>query len=133
MRVHRMLVERVDLRRLGRSTGGNDVLSDAFDRRQEVPSEKDLGPLARKGVQLHRLSRLRPRKEPQPGSSYRDHSRVTSRLLIEQIEMKFHFLYNKLGSYWASLHKGRYATSRRLRWGILTSSAREFTIHYRLA
>ena len=32
MRVHGLLVERVDRRRLGGSAGGNDVLDDGFDR-----------------------------------------------------------------------------------------------------
>src|SRR5262245_63904817 len=50
MLVHSLLVESVDLRRLGRSAGGNDVLSDRFDRRPAAPGEKKSGPLARKGA-----------------------------------------------------------------------------------
>jgi hypothetical protein len=48
MLVHSLLVESVDLRRLGGSAGGNDVLSDRFDRCPEAPGEKKRGPLARK-------------------------------------------------------------------------------------
>ena len=44
MLVHSLLVERVDLRRLGGSAGGNDVLGDRFDRCQVAPGEKELGP-----------------------------------------------------------------------------------------
>src|ERR687897_3916487 len=50
MLVHSLLIESVDLRRLGGSTGGNDVLGDSFDRCQVAPGEKKLGPLRRKGV-----------------------------------------------------------------------------------
>src|SRR5262249_46373030 len=50
MLVHRLLVESVDLGRLGDSTGGNDLLRDRFDRRPPVPGEEKLGPLARKGA-----------------------------------------------------------------------------------
>src|SRR5258708_2940881 len=50
MLIHSLLVESVDLRRLGGSAGGNDVLSDRFDRRSLAPSEKKLGPLMRKGT-----------------------------------------------------------------------------------
>ena len=50
MRVHSLLVESVDLRRLGGSAGGNDVLRDRFDRCPEAPGEKERGPLARKGA-----------------------------------------------------------------------------------
>jgi hypothetical protein len=50
MLVHSLLVESVDPRRLGGSAGGNDVLSDRFDRCPEAPGEKDLGPLRRKGA-----------------------------------------------------------------------------------
>src|ERR1700716_15662 len=48
MLAHRLLVESVDLRRLGGSAGGNDVLSDRFDRCPEAPGEKKLGPFAPK-------------------------------------------------------------------------------------
>ena len=44
MLVHGLLVERVDLRRLGGSAGGNDVLGDSFDRRPAPPGEKELAP-----------------------------------------------------------------------------------------
>jgi hypothetical protein len=44
MLVHGLLVERVDLRRLGGSTGGNDVLGDSFDGFQVAPGEKQPGP-----------------------------------------------------------------------------------------
>ena len=50
MRVHSLLVESVDLRRLGGSAGGNDVLRDRFDRCPEAPGEKERAPLARKGA-----------------------------------------------------------------------------------
>src|SRR5216683_6649426 len=50
MLVHSLLVESVDLRRLGGSAGGNDFLSDRFDRCPEAPGEKKLGPVARKGA-----------------------------------------------------------------------------------
>ena len=48
--VHGLLVERVDLRRLGGSAGGDDVLGDRLDRRQPAPGEEHLGPLAREGA-----------------------------------------------------------------------------------
>src|ERR671919_1114848 len=50
MLVHGLLVESVDLRRLGGSTDGNDVLGDNFDRCQGAPGEKEIGPLSRKGA-----------------------------------------------------------------------------------
>jgi hypothetical protein len=50
MRVHSLFVEGVDLRRLGRSSGGNDLLGDNFDRCQVASGEKELGPLRRKGA-----------------------------------------------------------------------------------
>jgi hypothetical protein len=50
MLVHRLLVERVDCRRLSGSAGGNDVLGDNFDGSPFVPGEKELGPLRRKGA-----------------------------------------------------------------------------------
>src|SRR6266508_2191164 len=50
MPVHGLLVERVDLRRLDGSAGGNDVLGDSFDGCQVAPGEKKLGPLRRKGA-----------------------------------------------------------------------------------
>src|SRR6266487_4267916 len=50
MLVHGLLVESVDLRRLGGSAGGNDLLGDRFDGCQVAPGEKQLGPLARKGA-----------------------------------------------------------------------------------
>src|SRR5262245_50150566 len=50
MLVHGLLVERVDLRRLGGSASGNDFLGDRFDWRQLAPGEKKLCPLARKGA-----------------------------------------------------------------------------------
>jgi hypothetical protein len=46
--VHGLLVERVDLRRLGGSAGGNDLLGDRFDRCQAAAGEKQLGPSAAK-------------------------------------------------------------------------------------
>jgi hypothetical protein len=48
--VHGLLVERVDLRRLGGSAGGNDFLGDRFDGCQVAAGEKQLGPLGRKGA-----------------------------------------------------------------------------------
>jgi hypothetical protein len=48
MLVHGLLVERVDLRRLGGSPGGNDVLGESLDGCQVAPGEKQLGPLRRK-------------------------------------------------------------------------------------
>ena len=50
MLVHRLLIERVDLRRLGGSAGGSDVLGDHFDGGQVAPGEKHLGTLRRKGA-----------------------------------------------------------------------------------
>src|SRR5918996_5209711 len=50
MPAHGLLVESVDLRRLGGSAGGNDVLGDSFDGCQVAPGEKKIGPLARKGA-----------------------------------------------------------------------------------
>src|SRR5215510_716154 len=50
MLVHGLLVESVDLRHLGGSAGGNDVLGDRFDRCPAAPGEKKLGPLVRKGA-----------------------------------------------------------------------------------
>ena len=50
MLVHRLLVERVDLRRLGGSAGGLDVLGDDFDWCQVAPGEKELGALGREGA-----------------------------------------------------------------------------------
>jgi hypothetical protein len=50
MLVHGLSVESVDLRRLGGSAGGNDVLGDNFDGCPETPGEKKLGPLRRKGA-----------------------------------------------------------------------------------
>src|SRR5215475_13053849 len=50
MLVHSLLVEGVDLCRLGGSTGGINFLGDGFDRRQTASGEKKPGPLARKGA-----------------------------------------------------------------------------------
>src|SRR5712664_4241611 len=50
MLAHSLLVESVDLRRLGGSAGGNDILGDRFDWCPEAPGEKKLGSLARKGA-----------------------------------------------------------------------------------
>src|SRR5829696_2163008 len=50
MLVDSHLVESVDLRRLGGSAGGNDVLGDSFDGCQVAPGEKKIGPLARIGA-----------------------------------------------------------------------------------
>src|SRR5687767_15321740 len=50
MLVHGLLLERVDLRGLGGSAGGNDVLGERCDRCPEAPGEKDLGALRRKGA-----------------------------------------------------------------------------------
>src|SRR6266540_4509242 len=50
MLVHGLLVESVELRRLGGSAGGNDVLSDRFDRCPLAPGEKNPGALAGKGT-----------------------------------------------------------------------------------
>src|SRR6266545_5367645 len=50
MLVHSLFVESVDLRRLGGSAGGNDLVGDHFDRCQVAPGDKDLGPFARKGA-----------------------------------------------------------------------------------
>src|SRR6266508_5163319 len=50
MLVHGLLVESVDLRRLGGSAGGNNVLGDNFDGCQVAPGEKKIGPLSRKGA-----------------------------------------------------------------------------------
>jgi len=48
MLVHGLLVESVDLRRLGGSAGGNDVLGDNFDGCQVAPGQKEIGPSATK-------------------------------------------------------------------------------------
>jgi hypothetical protein len=48
MLLHGLLVDSVDLRRLGGSAGGNDLLRERFDLRPLAPGEKNLGPLARK-------------------------------------------------------------------------------------
>src|ERR687897_2169138 len=50
MLVHGLLLERVDLRGLGGSARGNDVLGERIDRCPEAPGEKDLGALSRKGA-----------------------------------------------------------------------------------
>src|SRR5262252_3795889 len=50
MLVHGLLVESVDLRRLGGSTGGNDFPGDSFDGCQVAPAEKEPGPFRRKGT-----------------------------------------------------------------------------------
>src|SRR6266550_9567694 len=50
MRVQSLLVESVDLRRLGGSAGGNDLPGDGFDGSQMASGEKELGPLTRKGT-----------------------------------------------------------------------------------
>jgi hypothetical protein len=50
MLVRGLLVESVDLRRLGGSAGGNDVLGDRFDRCPKARGEEALGPLAREGA-----------------------------------------------------------------------------------
>src|SRR5262245_59392252 len=50
MLIYSLLVESVDLGRLGGPAGGNDLRSDRFDRCKFVPGEKSLGPLTRKGA-----------------------------------------------------------------------------------
>ena len=50
MLVHSLLVESVDLRRVGGSAGGNDFLGDSFDGCEAAPGEKEIGPLRRKGA-----------------------------------------------------------------------------------
>src|SRR5262249_27764682 len=50
MLVHSLLVESVDLRPLGGSSGGNDFLSDRLDQSTVAPGQKKLGPFARKGA-----------------------------------------------------------------------------------
>jgi len=47
MTVDTSLDESVDLRRLGGSAGGHDVLGDRFDRCPDVSGEKQCGPVAR--------------------------------------------------------------------------------------
>src|SRR4029453_19251967 len=44
-----MLFKRVDLRRLGGSAGGNDVVGDGFDGRPRAAGEKEPGALSREG------------------------------------------------------------------------------------
>jgi hypothetical protein len=46
----RLLVESVDLRRLGGSAGGNDFPGNNFDRCPVASREKKLGPLTGKGT-----------------------------------------------------------------------------------
>src|SRR5260370_1898475 len=50
MLAHGLLVESVDLRRLGGSAGGNDFFGDNFDACPVASREKKLGPLTRKGT-----------------------------------------------------------------------------------
>jgi hypothetical protein len=50
MLVDGLLIDRVDLRRLGRSAGGNDLLGDHFDRCQVASGEKEPGPLRCEGA-----------------------------------------------------------------------------------
>jgi hypothetical protein len=50
MRVDGLFVERVDLRCLGGSVGGNDVLGDSVDGRPLAAGEKKSGPFRRKGT-----------------------------------------------------------------------------------
>jgi hypothetical protein len=50
MLVHSLLVESVNLRRLGGSAGRNDFLGDSFDGCPVASGEKKLGSLARKGA-----------------------------------------------------------------------------------
>jgi hypothetical protein len=50
MLLHSLLVESVDLRRLGGAAGGNDFLGDNFDGFPLAPGEKQLGTLRRKGA-----------------------------------------------------------------------------------
>ena len=67
MPVHRLLVERVDLGRLGGAAGGDDVLGDRFDRCPEAPGEKDARPpRPRRRARPRRRSRLRLRRSPRP-------------------------------------------------------------------
>jgi hypothetical protein len=50
MVVHGLLVECVELRRLGGSTRGNDFLGDNFNWCQSAPGEKEIGLLEREGA-----------------------------------------------------------------------------------
>src|SRR5918994_1260153 len=50
MLVQGLLIESVDLGRLGGSAGGNDFLGDSFDGCQVAPGEKKIGPLRGKGA-----------------------------------------------------------------------------------
>jgi hypothetical protein len=50
MLVNSLLVERVDLRRLGRSTGGPDLLGDDLDWFQGSPRQEERGSFAREGA-----------------------------------------------------------------------------------
>src|SRR5215472_1323927 len=75
MPVHSLLVESVDLRRLGGSAGGNDVLSDRFDGRKGASGEKDLGSLRSKGAC--------------DSTSYRTSSSVDYRNLVLQYHLWF--------------------------------------------
>src|SRR6185436_1718006 len=50
MVLHSLLVKSVDLRHIGGSAGGDDVLGNNFYGCQGAPSEKKLGPLSRKGA-----------------------------------------------------------------------------------
>src|SRR5580692_18331 len=50
MPVNSLLVESIDLRRLGGATGRSDAPCDRFDRRQFAPGEKDLCPLVCEGA-----------------------------------------------------------------------------------
>ncbi len=50
MRVDGPLVERVHLRRLGGSAGGDDLLGDGGDGCPAAPGEEELGPLGGEGA-----------------------------------------------------------------------------------
>ena len=50
MLVHGLFIESVDLRRVGGSASGNDVLGDRFDGCQIAAGEKKIGSLRRKGA-----------------------------------------------------------------------------------
>src|SRR5579863_864285 len=50
MLVHSLLIEGVDLRRLGGSARGNDFFGNYYDRCPLSPGQEKRGPLARKGA-----------------------------------------------------------------------------------
>src|SRR4029453_2697227 len=83
MVVDSLLLESVDLRRLGGPTGGNDVPGDRFDRRQAAPRQKHLGPLGPEGA-------CDSAADPASGS-------VDHRNLVLQQHLGFPWIFTRFG------------------------------------